>query len=150
MFRAVNLIALSIVLLPNAALAATPLDCTAFLTGDWAGKGEVEAFGQTIKLDNAMWLRADGTFKTDYRFQNPGEEWQSQVVEGKWSAELGEGPNDCLVLMEISGTTEGGGTYSSSSTAAYIRVDDNTLTSMDFAMQRVTEPVAEASDKQKN
>lgn len=140
MYRAIAPLALSLTLASHA-LAEEPLDCQAFMTGYWAGAGEVQPFGQTVEVDNKLWLNADGTFKSQNRFKPADQEWQVQETEGKWTAEAGqEGDAVCLVAMSMEGTLDGGGTYSSSSSSVYVIVDDDTVTSMDFPMKREVPP----------
>lgn len=139
MRRIAAFLVLSTLLLPAGAFAQ-PLDCTAFMTGSWNGKGEVQPFGEIIKLDNSLWFNPDGTYKMDYKFQNPGKDWEQQVGEGTWEAKPGAAENDCDVTMATKSEIEGegvSGSFSASSTSTYTRVDDDTLDSMGFRMQRV-------------
>ncbi len=117
------------------AAQAASLDCTAFLTGQWAGKGSIDVFGSKTELDNAYTYGADGTFKTLNRFKGQSGEWEEQQVSGKWSAAPGDGPNDCTVTM----SSEGEG-FSSSSTSTFVKVDDATFSSLGFNMIRVITP----------
>ena len=125
-------------LLPLAGPAlAEDIDCTDFMTGKWVGVGEVSNFGQIINVDNTLILDADGTFKTAYRFQHKGQDWQQQTMEGAWTAQSGEDAGTCAVSMAIEGTLENGGSYSSSSQSTYVIIDADTVTSMDFPLQRM-------------
>lgn len=138
-------LALFLLLVSPTSANAEALDCQSYLTGHWVGVGEVETFGQSIKVDNRIWLHADGSFRSENKFQTPGKAWQEQTMEGKWSAEPGEEADACRVSMAIEGTLENGGNYSSSSTSTYIVVDADTFTSLDFPMTRM--PVQEEASQ---
>lgn len=135
-----SLIILPLSLALSAADASEAVDCQEYLTGYWVGAGKVDMFGQSIEVDNSMLLSEDGTFKTINRFKTPGKDWQEQALEGNWSAEAGDEARRCVVTLSIEGTVEGGGSYSSSSQSTFVMVDDDTLTSQDFPMERTPLP----------
>jgi|GEM_PF-3311634 len=111
---------------------AADLDCTAFLTGQWAGKGDFDGFGEKTELDNLYTFGADGMFKTVNRYRRDGGDWTEQEAQGKWTAAKGQDDASCEVTM-----TSGEGDMSASSVSEYLRVDDNAFTTMEFRMDRV-------------
>lgn len=127
--------AIAIALSLATAAHAAPPDCTAFLTGHWTGKGDINMFGTTTSLDNAYTYNADGTFETVNRYKSGDGEWQEQAITGTWTTKAGEDPDTCT--LEMTSTFDSGGvTGSSSSTSDFTYVDDDTFRSMDFDMHR--------------
>lgn len=131
--------------------AGGPLDCATFMVGRWVGQGAFSGFGQSVELDNRYTFNADGTFETVNRYRSGEDDWTEQVAAGTWTAELEvydpevDGPlpdgidpsaiEACSVTMET--VQEGGGfSVSGSSTSSYVKVDEDTFSTMDFEMHR--------------
>ncbi|UYN99842.1 MAG: hypothetical protein KIT02_00945 [Devosia sp.] len=131
--------------------APAPLDCTSFMVGEWVGQGEFSGFGQSVELDNRYTFNDDGTFETVNRYKSGDDDWTEQVATGTWTTELevydpevdGPLPEDidpsaieaCSVTMET--VQEGEGfSVSGSSTSSYVKVDEDTFSTMDFEMHR--------------
>jgi hypothetical protein len=112
--------------------SAAPPDCPTFLTGQWVGKGDFEAFGRTTKVDNKYSYNKDGSFETLNRFLGEGGIWQEQRVRGSWTAARGKGRTECRVTMNGKFESEG-----TSSTSTFDIIDANTFRSLGFDMQRV-------------
>jgi hypothetical protein len=113
-------------------VSAAELDCTAFLTGTWAGRGEVVMFGSRNEVDNTYSFNADQSFRTINRYRSAGSEWSEQDVSGEWSAVAGTDPGSCSVTMETSGDG-----MTASTTSTYTRIDNDRFLTMGFQMERV-------------
>ncbi|MBS7696209.1 MULTISPECIES: hypothetical protein [unclassified Chelatococcus] len=111
---------------------AGDLDCAAFLTGAWTGRGEVEMFGTKSEVDNAYTFGADGSFRTINRYRSQDADWSEQDVSGTWTAMSGTDAGSCEVRMETTGDG-----MTASTTTTYTRVDDDTFSPMGFRMERV-------------
>lgn len=111
---------------------AGELDCETFLQGTWAGRGEVDMFGARSEVDNAYAFNVDGSFRTINRYRSEGADWSEQDVSGNWTAAAGMDAASCEVRMETTGSG-----MTASTTSTYTRIDDDTLSTMGFRMQRV-------------
>ncbi|MBO0906336.1 hypothetical protein [Jiella sonneratiae] len=110
---------------------AADLDCTAYMTGKWVGTGAAPG-GIAMELQNIYSFTADGDFETINRYRAPGKEWSEQTVTGEWTAKPDtDAPQGCAVSM--TSTDESG---SATSVATYVRIDDETLSTMGFEMHR--------------
>jgi hypothetical protein len=109
-----------------------PDDCKKFLTGQWAGKGDFDAFGTIMKVDNRYSYNKDGTFETVNRYLGEGNVWQEQRIRGTWTVAPGQRGSECLVTMN--GQYESAGT---SSTSTFQIIDEDTFRSLGFDMRRV-------------
>ena len=127
-----SLTAVLFALLAAPLAGAAPSDCAKFLTGDWAGKGDVEGFGTPVPVENAYSYKADRTFVTRNRFLGTDKRWNEQTVSGTWSAKAGRARAECVLTMKSS--AQG---FSSSSTSDFQMIDRNTFRSMGFDMKRV-------------
>ncbi|TFF27176.1 hypothetical protein E3C22_01470 [Jiella endophytica] len=128
-------VTLTALLATASASIAAELDCTAFMTGKWVGTGEGPG-GSPYELDNTYTFKADGSFETVNRFRSPGKDWSEQAVTGEWTAEPDKDqPDGCAVSMTSTYESDGMSS-SSSSVATYVRIDDKTLSTMDFVMHR--------------
>lgn len=121
---------------PASATIAKDIDCTAFPTGTWAGQSEMDISGQTYELHNVYIHNADGSFTTTNRYRTAGQDWTEQTVSGQWSAQPDpEEPNGCHITMSSEAELEGvSASFATSFT--YIRIDENTLSSMNVEMKR--------------
>lgn len=110
--------------------SAAPPDCTAFLTGLWAGKWSGEMMGQAALFDATSSFNADGSFVTKQAISpaDPAMAGTPPMVmsaEGQWTAR-GEDDDTCMVDLE--GTAQMGDmTGMTPGDLIIIRVDDDTI-----------------------
>lgn len=127
-------IALAAIGFHAAEAGAASHDCRQFLTGDWAGKGDFEAFGTITRVDNKYSYNEDGSFETLNRYLGKNGAWQEQRLKGDWTVAPGKVDAECRLTMN--GKFESAGT---SSTSTFEIVDANTFRSLGFDMKRIQE-----------
>ncbi len=77
--------------------AQAEIDCTAYLVGDWAGRGKVQFMGER-EVESAWSYRANGTFNGSTKYVKMDGTWSdTQLSKGMWTAKIGPEPDVCIV-----------------------------------------------------
>jgi hypothetical protein len=129
----------AIVCLGPAGAVGAPLDCTAFLTGTWTGIGDVPKPTGAVHTDVLVTHAADGSYRSNNKYQGEDGQMIKEVIEGNWLAEAGRGPNDCTVTLSREYKDDKGVAQFWSLMSTYRRVDDDTMLNMGISLKRVAE-----------